>query len=461
MKFTFADEPEIPTEGNLQIEFQFTPIQLAFFDDPHRFKVMAKGRRFGATSSCASYAMREMLDASRTGVPAKILWIDVIYSNISRYYARCFLPTLCTIPTMAWEWKEQQKQLTMANGSYMDMRSADRPESLEGFGYTIIIINEAGIVLKDRSLWQVSIAPMALDYNAKVVFVGTPKGKTDKATSEMSLYYELYLKGKDEKELLWKSWQFSTYDNPLFTKGNIDELVAEIPPVIRRQEIYGEFIDISEDVIFYQDWFPVVDELPFDASILNKIMSLDTAFKTKEESDYSACIVIYQTLTTYYIVDCINDKLEFPDLLKMVENTYNRHRVNAVLVEDRASGQSLIQSLKANTTFPVRAISPDKDKITRAVAITPLCETKKVKLLRGPWNKVFLNQMCNFPCGNDDIVDAVSQALTYLRDFQGTMPTFTTKNIAPKAIPGYSYQAPLKEKMQGFNLTNDRLRGYR
>jgi predicted phage terminase large subunit-like protein len=460
MKFSFADEPEVlaPDTSALQVEFSFTEPQIPFFEDGHRYKVMAKGRRFGATQSCAMYVMREMLESQQ-----RILWIDVIYSNISRYYSRCFAPTLNKIPREAWQWREQQKQLTFANGSYMDMRSADRPESLEGFGYSLIIINEAGIVLQDRNLWQVSIAPMALDFNARVLFVGTPKGKIDKRTGEQSLYYELYLKGMDEKEALWKSWQFSTYDNPLFARENIDELVAEIPPIIRRQEIFAEFIDISEDVVFYQDWFEIVDELPFDGAFVNKVMSLDTAFKTKEESDYTACLVIYQTLTTYYIVDCINDKLEFPELLRMVEEVYDRHKVNAVLIEDRASGQSLIQSLKANTSFPVRPISPDKDKFTRATAITPLCETKKVKFLRGAWNKMLLNQLCNFPCGHDDCVDSLSQGLTYLKDYRGTMPKFVTKTTTLKPIPGYGggYTAPLKDRLQGFNVTNDRMRGYR
>jgi predicted phage terminase large subunit-like protein len=408
VKFTLAEKaptatveplslPE-PDPGVNQIEFTFTTTQLPFFDHDARFKVMAKGRRFGATMSCAQYIMREMLSSKQ-----RVLWIDVIYSNISRYYQRCFSPTLNKIPHKAWEWREQQKQLSMANGSYMDMRSADRPESIEGFGYSLIVINEAGIVLQDRNLWQVSIAPMALDYNARVLFVGTPKGRRDKKTGEDSLYYELYKKGLDPKEVLWKSFTFSTYDNPLFTKAAIDELISEIPPIIRRQEIFAEFIDIGEDQVFYSDWFPVVDALPTDSAFFVKVMSLDTAFKTKEESDYSACVVIYQTLTDFYVVDVVNDKFEFPELLTEVDAIYNRHHVDAVLVEDRASGQSLIQSLKANTAFPVRPISPDKDKITRASAVTPLCSTKKVKLLKAGWNKMFLDQLQNFPCGHDDI----------------------------------------------------------
>ena len=59
----------------------------------------------------------------------------------------------------------------------MDFRSADKPENIEGFGYALIILNEAGIILKNRRLWEETIRPMAMDYKAKVIIGGTPKGK--------------------------------------------------------------------------------------------------------------------------------------------------------------------------------------------------------------------------------------------------------------------------------------------
>ena len=74
---------------------------------------------------------------------------------------------------------------------YCDFRSADRPENIEGFGYRHIIINEAGIILKNRNLWLESILPMTIDYDANVIIGGTPKGKKVK-NNEPHLFYELY-----------------------------------------------------------------------------------------------------------------------------------------------------------------------------------------------------------------------------------------------------------------------------
>ena len=427
-----------------ELEFVWSPAQAAFVDHPARFKILAKGRRFGATQSCAQFVIREMLDKPNY----KVLWVDVTYSNITRYYNRCFQGTLeskfmclSKLPRALYSWKEQQKQLNFSNGSYLDMRSADRPESLEGFAYNLIVLNEAGIILKNRELWTVSIAPQIADYSANVLFVGTPKGKIDKHDRTRDcLYYELYKQGCDSNQTLWKSFQYSSYENSITSGGFIKEEEIEImedqlPPAVRPQEIGGQFINIAEDPIFYEEWFEIVDKVP-DSGILVKVMSCDTAFKTKDESDYSAFIIIYQTVNAYYVVDVVNDKFEFPELLSAVKEAYDQYRPDALLIEDRASGQSLIQALQANTTFPIRPISPDKDKITRATAVTPLCEARKIKLVKGYWNKMFINQLVSFPEGSDDMVDSFSMACTYLKDYQGKASTITAYNLKRTQIPG-------------------------
>jgi phage uncharacterized protein (putative large terminase), C-terminal domain len=444
------------------IEFEFTQPQLDFYKYPARFKVLAKGRRWGATISATKYIIKQMLTHMSDKEPYLVLWVDVIYSNISRYYSRYFAPILGGLAPGQWSWKDQQKQLTIGS-SVLDLRSADRRESLEGFAYNLIFLNEAGLILQDRDLWSISIAPMALDHNADCIFAGTPKGIIDKHDQKReALFFELYKKGLETQQSLWKSFNYSTFDNPFMSNEQVQEMANEIPPMIQQQEIYGKFINVAEEPVFYEAWFPIIDRLP-DAGIVYKIISMDTAFKAKEESDYSCALVIYQTPTHYIIVDCLNEKYEFPELQKATQALYDRYHVDVVLVEDRASGQSLIQSLKAETTIPVHAISPDKDKFTRAVASTPVCQAGKVQLLKGSWNKSFLLQMTNFPCGHDDIVDSWSQAAAYLRDWRGNNQVFRTYKLKDKVIPGIN-RMPITDRMAGFSSPlhlQDTMRGYR
>lgn len=73
----------------------------------------------------------------------------------------------------------------------------------------------------------------------------------------------------------------------------------------------------------------------------------------------------------------------FPDLKRAAIQQYDNHKPHVVLVEDKASGQSLVQELKRDTKIPIIPINADKDKVARANAITPLCESGRVYLPEG------------------------------------------------------------------------------
>src|SRR3989304_753994 len=99
----------------------------------------------------------------------KGLWVDVVNSNIDKYIERYFIPHLNKLPRTMWEWRKQAKMITIQD-AYIDFRSADTPETMEGFGYDKAFLNEAGIILKNEYLWNNAIMPMFWDYpQAKVV----------------------------------------------------------------------------------------------------------------------------------------------------------------------------------------------------------------------------------------------------------------------------------------------------
>ena len=55
--------------------------------------------------------------------------------------------------------------------------------------------------------------------------------------------------------------------------------------------------------------------------------------------------------------------------------------------------------------------------MTRALKWAPLAEEGKIILVRGAWNREFLDEVCQFPGGPfDDQIDAVSLAVSMLDD---------------------------------------------
>lgn len=419
------------TEYKLEIGFHETQKKI-FFNKDARFKIVAKGRRFGFTRGLAMLVILKMI--VYPGIT--VLWVDTIYSNIERYFDRYFRPELKKIPRNMWNYNRNKSELKIqvdnaGTMSVLDLRSADRPENLEGFGYHLIIINEAGIVLKNRNLWQESILPMTLDYKAEVIIGGTPKGKNTK-NNEKHLFFELFEKGLNDETGRYKSYNFSSYDNPLIDPLEIDEMAKETPAHLRDQEIYGKFIDVSQGRIIKREWFKFFElhELARKRR-LSKIQIWDTAGKTKQENDFSVCETWIESDDGYYLTNLFRERLEFPELKKKAIELYEKEIPDQVWIEDKSSGTALIQELRRNTKIPIKEISAEKDKLEYVNACSPLIEAGRVYLpFNAVWVDSFLSECEDFPGGEfDDQVDIMSKYLNEKKGKASDVDGFTVNIV--------------------------------
>jgi predicted phage terminase large subunit-like protein len=406
-----------------------------------RYTVAATGRRWGKTRGAMLGMIRRMLSQSEL----KALWVDTTQGNLDRYVERYALPQLNKLLPNLWSWVSQKKLLKFANGSYCDFRSAERPENIEGFGYGLGILNEAGIILNDRNLWQTSIRPMLMDYKADVFIIGTPKGKHDKTGGD-HLFWEMWRWGDSERDTHpdWTSINRTSYDNPLLPADEIRAMEADIPEVLRQQEVYGRFIDIAAESLCQERWFNYVESAPVRgwAGTMRRVLSIDTAFKKGDQNDYSAGVALTQTWDgQWYVEDAWEERLDFPELIARVQKAYDKEGYDLIIIEDKASGQSLIQAFQ-RSPVPVVPYKSDKDKIARLVSVTPLIESGKVHIVKGAWNKALVGRCVMFPYVEyDDIVDAFSQGLDYCRapiDFDDKRRVYSRKFV------------PMSDSIQGY-----------
>ena len=179
------------------------------------------------------------------------------------------------------------------------------------------------------------------------------------------------------------------------------------------ESLYQGNPTIAEGNIIKREWWKYYKERPAFSRIIH---SWDTAFKAKAENDYSVCTVWGEAANGYYLLDVWRQKVEYPELKRAAISLYGRDHPGAVLVEDKASGQSLIQELKRDTPMPVLPIKVDADKVARVNAITPLIEAGKVFLPEAaPWLHNYIEELSSFPTGeHDDSVDSTSQFLKYV-----------------------------------------------
>ena len=172
----------------------------------------------------------------------------------------------------------------------------------------------------------------------------------------------------------------------------------------------------SKGTMVQKSWlkyFSIQEKIEFQQII----QSWDTAIKAKDENDYSVGITIGVNDQGYYILDVQRIKVEFPELMHAVQHFAQKWNPQAILVEDKASGQSLIQSLRSIVKNPIIPIKPKFDKITRFASHTPLFEAGKIFLENSAhWRLCLEQELLSFPkAAHDDQVDSLSQVLTYLQ----------------------------------------------
>lgn len=198
-----------------------------------------------------------------------------------------------------------------------------------------------------------------------------------------------------------------------------------LPELERKRSAIGEQAWVSlyqqrptaaGGAIFKRDWWQFYK--PPVAEPFNRIIqSYDTAFKRGSDNDYSVCTTWGVADTGYFLLHLFRGRVEFPELKRLLSSMAEQWKPHAILIEDRASGQSLVQELKHSTALPIIPVKVDTDKVARAQAVTPLMEAGKVFLPESAsWLNDFIDEMASFPNGvHDDVVDSTTQALNYLR----------------------------------------------
>jgi predicted phage terminase large subunit-like protein len=215
----------------------------------------------------------------------------------------------------------------------------------------------------------------------------------------------------------------------------------------------------------FQLW-PATRELPvFDLIV----QSYDCAFTEKTSGDPTACTVwgvfSWKGKRGAMLLDAWSDYLGYPALrAKAVEewhsiygktDTRKGKKADVVLIEAKASGQSLIQDLRQANVPAVPYNPGNADKINRAHQVAPILEldclwipeSNKAQGEFVTWARDFVNQVEKFPnAEHDDYVDTFTQAMIYLRD----SGWFELARAADDVIEEFDYYAAKKRKVNPY-----------
>jgi predicted phage terminase large subunit-like protein len=160
------------------------------------------------------------------------------------------------------------------------------------------------------------------------------------------------------------------------------------------------------------------------------IQTYDTAFSTRTTADFSVIqtwgiFCMYNQdrggeedfVSHLILLGNVKGRYEYPELRKLAQKLYNENRPDVVMIEKKASGQSLIQDMR-RAGLPVMEYTPDRDKVSRVHAASPMIESGRVWIpTQKKWADDLMEELIRFPnAAHDDQVDAMTMAIHYLRE---------------------------------------------
>jgi phage terminase large subunit len=221
-------------------------LQKLVMADKHRFRVIVAGRRWGKTQfskiSAIMVAARKAKQLIWYVAPTYQMARDIMWEELK-----------ASIPK-GWIKKngvnETRMIIRLVNGSRIQLKGADKPDSLRGVGLHFVIIDEAQDIKEET--WEMVLQPTLATTNGHAVFIGTPKS--------YNWFYYRYMLGqrgdmiKDARGKLvkneWASWQFPTISSPFIPAREIAARRADMDPRSFRQEFEASF-EVMSGRVYY------------------------------------------------------------------------------------------------------------------------------------------------------------------------------------------------------------------
>ena len=385
------------------------PAQHEVATDPHRFKVLTCGRRWGKTLMCIEIALKKAMEGGH------VWWVAPTYAvaGIAWRETKSMLKQM-PIP---YEIHEADRQVNFTiGGGFIGYKSAERPENLRGESLDFCVFDEADFV--SETTWVDSIRPALSDRKGGAIFISTP-------FVEGSWFHKLWLRGQTSKDPELKSWRFTSYTNPFLDKREIDVAKDTMASSSFKREFLAEWVG-TVGARIQRDWIKYYDTLP---ERLDIGMGVDLAISQKTEADYTAaCVLGRDRKGTIYVLAVERAKIGFGETQSFVKRIADKYKPATIAIESVAYQQALVEQLQATTKLNIKGIKSTKDKITHFGPLEGRIEHGQVLLSRD-LPEYFEDELLHFPIEgwHDDTVDAFSLAFDALGTIQN-----------PIVLPGFS-----------------------
>jgi predicted phage terminase large subunit-like protein len=389
----------------MNLDIKLLPWQQQVWNDQSRFKVVAAGRRTGKSRLAAWMLIVEALQADRGNV-----W----YVAPTQGQARDIMwLTLLELGNPVIESSHvNNMQIKLVNGAVISLKGADRPETMRGVSLKFVVLDEYADM--KPSVFEQILRPALADLKGKSLFIGTPMGRNH--------FYELYNYGEKNDDKEYKSWHFTSFDNPLLDPKEIEAAKKSMSSFAFRTEFMASF-EAASGGIFKEEWIKIDDEEPKDGRYFvavdlagfENVAAATTA--KKKRLDQSAIAIVKITSDGWWVADIEYGRWDIKQTAQKIFDVVRDYEPVCVGIERGALKNAVLPYLsdlmrKYNSYFRIEDLTHGNKKKTDRItwSLQGRLEHGKITFNEGPWNSELVDELMNFPNAqvHDDLIDALS-----------------------------------------------------
>lgn len=388
------------------LNFSLLPWQQEVFKDPTRFKVVAAGRRCGKSRMAA---ITLLIEGLRCPQGSAVLYVS---------------PTMGQSRQIIWDLlldlgrdviqgsHVNNLDITLINGARIYVRGADRPDTLRGVSLTYAVLDEVADIKPEA--WEQVIRASLSDKRGRALFIGTPKGR--------NFFHDLFKLGEEGDDPDWKSWHFTTADNPLIDAKEIESAKKTLSTFAFKQEYMASFTNAGSD-IFKEEWIKYGVEpehgsyfIAIDLAGFEEVAK--QAANSKKRLDESAiCVAKVTDDGKWFVKEIIHGRWDIRETASKILLAIRDYRPMAVGIERGALKNAVLPYLsdlmRKNNTYAhiVDLTHGNRKKADRIIwALQGRFEHGRIVLnSEEDWDE-FVDQLLLFPSQgvHDDLPDALS-----------------------------------------------------
>jgi phage terminase large subunit len=200
----------------------------------HRYLVIRAGRRFGKSALALNIVLREALHN-----PGRYWIIAPEYTQAKSIYWRDlvgeYIPKELVLKQNDNELILEIRTLRGDKTSIIEFKGSDREDKLRGAGLKGVILDE--YAFQKEHVWNKIISPMLVQTNGWAIFITTPNGVANHFKKFWDDAVDLEASGDKD----WKTFHFTSYDNPLIPKENLDKERERLTEEFFTQEYMADF----------------------------------------------------------------------------------------------------------------------------------------------------------------------------------------------------------------------------